>query len=111
MANQEKKASVGLGERLRKARKDKNLTQQKLAVMAGVVQQTINKLERGIMTRPTEQLIIEIAKHLDVSPAWLMFGAGEIDRLSKEAIEFAIDFDGADEETKTIIAMLLKKGK
>ncbi len=75
-----------LGARLRRKRREKGWTQEELAVKAGTNQAVIQKIENGKSLRPRK--IDEIARVLDVNPAWLMFG----DRssfLSAEAIQIA----------------------
>lgn len=69
------------------ARKVKSWSQQDLANRAGTTQAVIQKIENGKSLRPRN--IEAIAEALDVEAAWLMFGAGETARLSKEAIAVA----------------------
>lgn len=61
-----------VGLRLRKARRDKGLTQQQLATEAGTNQAVIQKIENGFSQRPRN--IMQIAEVLKVNPAWLQFG-------------------------------------
>lgn len=61
-----------IAERLKAARKAKQLTQAGLAAKSGVVQQTIAKLETGKF-KATRHLV-ELAAALDVSPEWLATG-------------------------------------
>ena len=61
-----------IGIRLRSARRDKGLTQDRLAKEAGTNQAVIQKIENGKSFRP--RLIMEIAESLEVNPAWLQFG-------------------------------------
>jgi transcriptional regulator with XRE-family HTH domain len=61
-----------VGLRLRKARRDKGLTQQQLATEAGTNQAVIQKIENGFSLRPRN--IMQIAEVLKVNPAWLQFG-------------------------------------
>ena len=61
-----------IGIRLRSARREKGLTQDRLATEAGTNQAVIQKIENGKSLRP--RLIMEIAEVLDVNPAWLQFG-------------------------------------
>lgn len=61
-----------IGLRLRSARRDKGLTQDELAKEAGTNQAVIQKIENGKSLRPRN--IMDIAKVLNVNPAWLQFG-------------------------------------
>ncbi len=61
-----------IGVRLRTARRDKGLTQERLAQKAGTNQAVIQKIENGKSLRPRQ--IMQIAEVLDVNPAWLQFG-------------------------------------
>ena len=63
-----------IGERFKWARKQRKLTQQTLATLAGVSQGTIGNLEAGTRARPRE--LINIAQALQVSVGWLDSGEG-----------------------------------
>ncbi len=69
---------ANLGNRLRSARRRKGMTQEQLALQSGTSQTVIQKIENGKSLRPRK--INEIAKVLDVNPAWLQFGAPHADR-------------------------------
>jgi transcriptional regulator with XRE-family HTH domain len=76
-----------LATRLRRARKEHNWSQQKLADRAGTTQAVIQKIENGKSLRPRN--IVALAEALEVEPSWLMFGASETAELSPEAIAVA----------------------
>jgi phage repressor protein C with HTH and peptisase S24 domain len=59
-------------ERLRFARKRRELNQQQLAELSGVGQPVISKLERGAILRTTG--LVALAQALDCSPVWLETG-------------------------------------
>ncbi|HCR4428822.1 helix-turn-helix domain-containing protein [Morganella morganii] len=61
-----------LSERVKARRVELNLTQSKLASMAGLKQQSIQQIESGLVKRP--RFIIEIAKALKCDPNWLING-------------------------------------
>lgn len=61
-----------IGNRLRRTRKELGLTQDQLAAQCGSKQAVIQKIENGKSLRPRQ--IEEIAKILNVNPAWLQFG-------------------------------------
>ncbi len=110
---QERIKMDSLAKRLRFAREEKGLRQEDLARMSGVSQQTIQQIEAGMIKRPKK--IGSIAKALERSPAWLQFGAEEIETLDKEAITLAQAFMQLDEAEKkamfTAITQMAKSKK
>ena len=52
--------------------------------------------------------IEDLAKALDVSPAWLAFGDNRIDQLSKPALEVAFAFDELDEQDRAALQRMLE---
>lgn len=67
-----------VGDRIRRARRARKLTQVSLAEQAGVEQATISKLETGDRARGHEKTIEQLARVLNVSAAWLRDGEGEV---------------------------------
>ncbi len=63
-----------LGENIRKIRKKRNLTQDKLARLADIPYTSITKIETGVIKSPSIQTVAKIAKALDIS----------LDELTKE---------------------------
>ena len=63
-----------LGERLKEAREEKQLSQSGLAKLAGVTQSTIGNLESG--TRQNPRALLAIATALGVNAEWLSTGRG-----------------------------------
>lgn len=61
--------------RLKQRRIELGLTQHQLGSLAGVKQQTIQRIESGCSHRPRN--IIEIAEALSCSAKWLLHGANE----------------------------------
>ena len=53
---------------LRDARRERNLTQEQLAELAGVDQATISKLERDETTKPSWEIVGRIARALGIDP-------------------------------------------
>lgn len=84
-----------LGQRLRKARKDKGWTQEQLALRADTTQAVIQKIENGKSLRPRK--IDKIADVLGVSAAWLQFGTETVDTNDDEAAEVARIWSRLDE--------------
>ncbi|HEX5055490.1 MAG TPA: helix-turn-helix transcriptional regulator [Gammaproteobacteria bacterium] len=60
---------MGVGDRVRQVRQEKGITQKDLALLSGVCQQMISKLEVGKAQGSAN--IVRLALALDVSPAWL----------------------------------------
>lgn len=63
-----------LGESIKKIRKKRNLTQDKLARLADIPYTSITKIETGVIKSPSIQTVMKIAKALDIS----------LDELTKE---------------------------
>ncbi len=56
-----------LGENIKKVRKKRKLTQDKLARLADIPYTTLTKVETGIFKRPSVQVVAKIAKALEIS--------------------------------------------
>jgi transcriptional regulator with XRE-family HTH domain len=101
-----------LGARLRRKRREKGWTQEQLAIKAGTNQAVIQKIENGKSLRPRK--INEIAKVLEVNPAWLMFGDRSAN-FSEEAMKVAEAWEGVPEPArsrlKEEILKQVQKGK
>lgn len=65
---------MGLGERLKKARKNKGLTQAQLGKLLNVSDATINRYERG-QRKPDPDMLRKLAEVLDVSVDYLVNGS------------------------------------
>jgi transcriptional regulator with XRE-family HTH domain len=61
-----------IGEKIKKLRKEKHLTQEELGEMIGVQKAAINKYETGIVVNLKREVIAKLAKAFDVNPVWLM---------------------------------------
>lgn len=66
-------APVAMGERLRKVRQQRQLSQETLARRAMLALSTIIRIERGQRSAHPET-IQRLASALDISPQWLMRG-------------------------------------
>ena len=66
-----------LGDRIKKARKIRGLTQKRLAEELGLSLTAIQYYESGKRT-PNNAVVLAIAKVLDVNPHWLLTGEGEM---------------------------------
>ena len=58
---------VNIGDKIRKIRAKKGLTQDALARKAELPYTTLTKIESSVITKPTIQTVVKIAKGLDVS--------------------------------------------
>lgn len=67
-----------IGERIKKARKNRNLSQVDLAKSVGITKQTLYKYETGIITNIPSDKIESIAQVLYTTPAYIMGWGNEI---------------------------------
>lgn len=80
-----------LKERIKKIRKELDLTQQKLADKLGVKRNTIAMYEMG-KTTPSDQTLKSISREFNVNEEWLRTGTGEMFRASpSEALDALAD--------------------
>ncbi|WEA38584.1 helix-turn-helix domain-containing protein [Lysinibacillus fusiformis] len=70
---------MSLGERLKKARKSKGLTQEKLAEMIGTSRGVITNLEHDKIETPQPLIINALCNFLEINLEWLLHGIGEMD--------------------------------
>lgn len=61
-----------IGEKIKKLRKDRNMTQEELGAAIGVQKAAINKYETGIVINLKKKTIENLSTFFRVSPAWLM---------------------------------------
>jgi transcriptional regulator with XRE-family HTH domain len=67
-----------LGENIRKIRRKRRLTQDKLAKIADITYTSITKIETGVIKSPSVQTVAKIAKALDISLDELIKGFDNI---------------------------------
>jgi transcriptional regulator with XRE-family HTH domain len=58
---------VNIGDKIKQIRNKKGLTQDALARKAELPYTTLTKIESNVITKPTIQTVVKIAKGLDVS--------------------------------------------
>ena len=63
-----------IGKRIKTARKEVNITQEKLSELLGITPEHLSRLERGV-TNAGLEIIAKIAENLSVEPEKLLFGA------------------------------------
>lgn len=84
----------GIGDRIRLAREHIGLTQEELGTRCGTTKQTIYKYESGIVTNIPHDRLSNMAKILNVSPAYLMgWEKGRPLSLSSDRCEYPISDD------------------
>lgn len=66
-----------LGERLKAARIERGLSQEKLGLAVGITKATVSQIEDGSIKRTTH--VVRLAEVLGVSPKWLESGEGSMD--------------------------------
>jgi transcriptional regulator with XRE-family HTH domain len=98
-----------VGKRVRYARTQAGMTQQQLADRVGVSREAISLLEHD-KSRSTKKAM-EIAKALDVSPGWLLWGDKQLDRLTPEILQLALDLSEAPVETRAVVQALIAANK
>ncbi len=86
-----------LGQRLRKARKLRDLTQAELTKKSGASQQLLSRIENEKVESTTE--IFNLADALNVNPRWLATGTGDMEPIKMTASD-------ANEEEMQFIHML-----
>ena len=64
----------GFGERLKRLRKDRDITQSQLAEVIGVVPSAVGKYERIPQSYPSVEALMKIADYFDVSIDYLLRG-------------------------------------
>ncbi len=77
------------GVRLRRLRKERNLTQVEVAKAVGIAQSYLSDLERGIETNPSREVIQALAKVLGVRAKELAGAVWEEPELPLEELQLA----------------------
>lgn len=67
MAKKNLDKDTTLGQKIKKLRKDKGLTQEQLAIHANVSYTTLTKVENGAIKNPSFEIVASLAKALEVS--------------------------------------------
>jgi len=97
-----------LAERLAWARAKKEVSQERLATLAGVSQSTIGNLEAGI--RSSARKLPQIANALGVSALWLAEGVGEVSQRNATPKDVATSLLTPEEVTE-LISLYARTGK
>jgi transcriptional regulator with XRE-family HTH domain len=86
-----------VGERIRKLRLARKLTQEQLAKVLGIKQGSVTQLETGKSKSPKSSTLTKAARYFEVDPEWLMTGKGpqqpvaSLDPVEAELIAFYRD--------------------
>lgn len=99
-----------IGERIKKIRKEKTMTQEEFANNLGTKRGNIAKYETGDNI-PSDAVIALICKTYNVAEAWLRTGEGEPFKektLSEEIKDFMNDLDYDDSFKAKLIALLVR---
>jgi transcriptional regulator with XRE-family HTH domain len=103
----ERTDSDTLGSRLTRIRLRRGWTQHELARHVGTSQAVVQRIETGKCRHPRN--IDRIASILEVSAAWLMYGAEVMDGLEPEAIETAKAWSNLTEPHRTALKEMILK--
>lgn len=96
------------GERIKKARKVLDLTQQELASRIGIKPNSISLIESG-NRNASEQVILSICREFGVNETWLRTGKGEMFiPTPKESVDELIRVHGLDDLDRQIILEFIK---
>ncbi|MBR3723437.1 MAG: helix-turn-helix transcriptional regulator [Selenomonadaceae bacterium] len=96
-----------LGERIKKARKELNLTQQEFADKLGTTQNNIARYESN-RVNPSAAVITSICRTFHISEEWLKNGKGEmfVDTDNSALSELASEYNLSDKQKAVITAFL-----
>ena len=61
-----------IGDKIKRLRKERGMTQEELGNLIGVQKAAINKYETGIVVNLKRDVIAKLARALEVNPVWLM---------------------------------------
>ena len=97
------------GERIKRLREEKKLTQEEMAKLLKTTKQTISKYEKGVITNIPSDRVEAIAKLLNSTPEYIL-GWNENETLTVQGFEkdLVISYRNADEVDKTIVRRTLK---
>ena len=91
-----------IGQRIKKARKDAGLTLQQVGEAIGVTKTTVQKYEYGIVTKFSRSRIMDLAKVLNTSPAYLLGLTDLEDEQANAVINSFSTFQAKDLEAQPI---------
>ena len=97
-----------IGVRIKKMRKEKHLTQQRLADTIGISQNGIALIESG-KRNPSDQTVMSICREFHVNEAWLRTGEGEM--FLPEAESLLLENANLDDFDRSLLQSYIKAPK
>lgn len=99
------------GERVKRIRKEKDLTLEKFGEKVGVTKQTISRIENGINSL-TDQMVLSICREFSVNGEWLRNGTGEpfiqVTPCEKTYNRFGYIMENSSPSKKAALSVLLE---
>lgn len=99
------------GERVKRIRKEKDLTLEKFGEKVGVTKQTISRIENGINSL-TDQMVLSICREFSVNEEWLRNGTGEpfiqVTPYEKTYNRFGYMMENSSPSKKAALSVLLE---
>lgn len=99
------------GERIKRIRKEKDLTLEKFGEKVGVTKQTISRIENGINSL-TDQMVLSICREFSVNEEWLRNGTGEpfiqVTPYEKTYNRFGYIMENSSPSKKAALSVLLE---
>lgn len=99
------------GERVKRIRKEKDLTLEKFGEKVGVTKQTISRIENGINSL-TDQMVLSICREFSVNEEWLRNGTGEpfiqVTPYEKTHNRFGYIMENSSPSKKAALSVLLE---
>lgn len=99
------------GERVKRIRKEKDLTLEKFGEKVGVTKQTISRIENGINSL-TDQMVLSICREFSVYEEWLRNGTGEpfiqVTPYEKTYNRFGYIMENSSPSKKAALSVLLE---
>ena len=99
------------GERIKRIRKEKDLTLEKFGEKVGVTKQTISRIENGINSL-TDQMVLSICRAFSVNEEWLRNGTGEpfiqVTPYEKTYNRFGYIMENSSPSKKAALSVLLE---
>ncbi len=99
------------GERVKRIRKEKDLTLEKFGEKVGVTKQTISRIENGINSL-TDQMVLSICREFSVNEEWLRNETGEpfiqVTPYEKTYNRFGYIMENSSPSKKAALSVLLE---